>query len=305
MFCAVAGSLLAACASSGVAPPETYDARAARARQSLDHAVAVVRSSLDPAKLEVAKVAEMTSAGRIDPIDPEPMTAALKTLIRSDGNLRDATILTCDEWVRGLVVQNKSIVPVALDFHDQHKRVRMVFDRDLTEPGHDGYWDDPAFTTINGPSLTVRQRLLYHGAPRGVLIATVSLADISRQFEKDADDTGARSFILSGDRVLAHPTLARAFSAGSPPVGGTAPTVHDLNDRVLAARGSGRIVPNAGPGVGRETAEIVSLDGQDFLIQTRELRGYGPKGQTIGTYVSLADVTDFHGPRAALAQSRP
>jgi hypothetical protein len=193
--------------------------------------------------------------------------------------MNDLTILTCDEWVRGMVRKGGAIQPVELDFRNEHKLVRTIFDRDLTEVAKGPYWAEVAFVTPGTPALTVRQRLVYHGAPRGLLIATIPTSSLADASQRD----GGADFVLWAGTVI----------ASSRPLGTTAVTGSDGKpiadaDPIIRLRGTGRPGPVEIPG---EKSEIVNNAGKDYALFTREITGFGPRPVIVGAYWPLADIS--------------
>jgi len=121
----------------------------------------------------------------------------------------------------------------------------------------------------------------------GVLIATVSVGDLSRaMIGIIAGDGSATDFVLYGrDQVLAHPALVRK-SGRQTDRAKPLPTVADFDDGVLVSMWSEDRYPlyiQMPKGI---QGHAVNAFGTTYLFVYRELDGYGPKPWLVGGYVN-------------------
>jgi len=181
------------------------DAGGATARQSaaLIGMQAEFTARMAAATAAVNGIAAQVVAATLDPIKTASMRPALDAALDANPHILEIGVLTCDEWLRGEQRTAQGVVHREEDFADRHALVRTIFDPDLDRDTPKAYWSDAAFTSIGGTVITVRQRLLYHGAPRGLLIATVDIGSILQSGEQAAPH--AHAFVRVDDKVVGKP----------------------------------------------------------------------------------------------------
>jgi len=149
-------------------------------------------------------------------------------------------------------------------------------------------WLQSSFITVRMP---VRQGSQF----RGLVMAIVSIRELSTYIAAITPPSGGRMFILHGhDEVMAHPALIgtmEGLSAAKP-----LPHLNEVGDAVLAAMWTPPI-GNAGEILGDSdvVGRIVSVgdrsDPDDaYIFLYREIRSFGPAPWLVGFYVRLEDV---------------
>ena len=144
---------------------------------------------------------------------------------------------------------------------------------------------------LNQPLVNIRTPLWHGDDFVGILLAGVTVAELST-FVVDVPPTpGAATFILHGrELVLAHAALARTPSLFKPdhPL----PQLAELGDKVLASiwnqhRNTELVASVVGPRGGH----AVDVNGIPYVFLYRELAGYSEQPWLIGRYMPLADLT--------------
>ena len=158
-------------------------------------------------------------------------------------------------------------------------------------------WGDVIFIDwLHSSFISVRMPVRPGGQFRGLVMAIVSIGELSSSLAATTPPRGGRAFILRGhDEVIAHPALIG-------PVAGLSdekplPHLNEIGDSVLAAMWT-KPIDNTNDILGNSdvVGRIVSTDnGQSdpenaYIFLYREIQSYGPKPWLVGFYVRLEDV---------------
>ena len=142
---------------------------------------------------------------------------------------------------------------------------------------------------LNQPLVNVRTPLWYKDSFVGILLTTVTVAELSR-FLADSPASDANAFILYGrDHVLAHAALAHnpsLFKRDHP-----LPKVIEIGDPILASiwnphRGD----TDASALVGPSKSHIVNVDGAPYVFIYREVSGYSDQPWLVGHHLPLVEL---------------
>ena len=279
-----------------VAERNTSELLRQTAELSIDAQVANLDHHLRPARNQVEFLANQLSVGAV-PLD-------------DDARLRDLLL--------GSLAAAPQITGVAFVRDDLHA-VRAGREGGVAAYGTDaGSWidqpeirlalrDGPSLTGFNwgevsylqvlrSSVITLRMPVRRDGAFRGVVLAAVSIGELSNYLAATTTPTGSRVFILRGhDEVIAHPALVGGIGGLSSdrPL----PRLDETGDTILAAMWTapmdddsdilkdstvmGRIVSAGGDRSNYDDA---------YLFLYREIQSYGPTPWLVGFYVRLEDV---------------
>jgi uncharacterized ferritin-like protein (DUF455 family) len=162
-----------------------------------------------------------------------------------------------------------------------------------TQDSLSAFWSSPLWAQeLSGAILTLRQPVRRDGRLIGIVLAAVSISDLSRFLSKLYVDDGIRAVLLDEpDHVLAHPSLVgnrfqfRGATDGSP-----LPRIENIADPVLQAlaldgRDQGETLR---PGL---AARIVETAGGNFIVLQRQIAGYGPQAWTLGVILPSSEYT--------------
>jgi len=152
------------------------------------------------------------------------------------------------------------------------------------------YWGDLYVAESLGTTyIDIRSPVRRAGRVVGVLIAGVSIAELSSFLHSIAGPYTRNTFILyGGDRVLAHSALADTFPglSDSEPL----PALTQVGDPVLAALWDDAIAePVDSASLGGASARALRLGEDRFLVLYREVEGFGPEPLLVGTYLRAGD----------------
>jgi adenylate cyclase len=158
-------------------------------------------------------------------------------------------------------------------------------------------WGDIAYLdTRRGTYITLRAPVRRDGAFRGIVIAAVSIAELSNYLAATTAPLGGRTFILRGrDEVIAHAALVGGATGRS--VDRPLPRLDEIGDIVLAGMWTAPFEPADDVlGDSHVTGRVVFTDGQAgdddsaYLFLYREVAGYGSAPWLVGSYFRLSDV---------------
>lgn len=197
----------------------------------LDAIVDPLRGHLEPIELQLAFLAELVTRGSLDPTSEKAMTAHLAGALAATpqvvslGHLRlDGTLVRIDREAGSGRVE---------DWRQRYKPLGDAL-RHGSEQAAPG-WLGPIWSVIQKEPILVRRHPLHdEGGFAGVLIAAITLSELSRLLESFGQGLEVQPFVLAGrDRVIAHPRFAVARPRLGP--GHPLPGVEEVDDPVLAA----------------------------------------------------------------------
>jgi class 3 adenylate cyclase len=267
------------------------------AELSIDAQVENLDHHLRPARNQVEFLANQLSAGAV-PLDDD---ARLRDLLL--GSLAAAPQLTGVAFVRsdGLhsvrAGREAGSYGTAAGSWLDRADVRLAMRYGAQQPGF--AWGDILYIEgLRSSFIIVRMPVRQGGQFRGLVMAVVSIGELSSFIAATTPPTGGRVFVLRGhDEVIAHPALiggVAGLSADKP-----LPRLNEIGDDVLAAMWTPPM-DNAFDILGDSdvVGRIVSTGGGQwdyehaYIFLYREIRSYGPTPWLVGFYVRLQDVNE-------------
>jgi class 3 adenylate cyclase len=281
-----------------VAQRNTSELLRQTAALSIDAQVANLDHHLRPARNQVEFLANQLSAGAV-PLDDD---ARLRDLLL--GSLAAAPQLSGVAFVRDdlhSVRAGREGGAYGTDTGSWLERpeVRLAVRNAAQQPGFT--WGDILYIEwLHSSFIIVRMPVRQAGQFRGVVMAVVSIGELSNFIAATTPPTGGRAFVLRGrDEVIAHPALigrVEGLSADKP-----LPHLNEVGDNVLAAMWTppiddtkdilgdsdvaGRIVS-----VGVEPRDDQWDSQNAYIFLYREIRSYGSVPWLVGFYIRLDDV---------------
>ncbi len=264
------------------------------AELSIDLAVQSLAYHLDPARSQLEFLARQLSTGDF-PLD-------------DDGRLQDLLL--------GSLAAAPQITGVAFVSDDLHA-VRAGREAGVYDAGSGSWIDRPEVRLAlrNAPSLagfewgdvlyferlgnsyiTLRNPVRRGGRFSGVVVAIVSISELSNFLAATTPPLGGRVFVLRGrDEVIAHPAMTGASRGLSPAK--PLPRLDEVGDPVLAAMWQQPVDTAdeifAGSSVASRIIDTTG-DAYDFdnahIFLYREIGSYGPVPWLVGIYFRLSDV---------------
>jgi adenylate cyclase len=277
-----------------VAERNTNELLRQTAELSIDAQVENLDHHLRPARNQVEFLANRLSAGTV-PLDDD---ARLRDLLL--GSLAAAPQLTGVAFVRDdLHSVRAGREAVGYDTTAgswlERPEVRLALRNGSQQPGF--AWGEILYIEwLHSSFIIVRMPVRQAGQFRGLVMAVVSISELSNFIAATTPPTGGRVFVLRGhDEVIAHPALigtVEGLSSDKP-----LPHLNEIGDDVLAAMWT-TPVDNTDDILGDSdvVGRIVSA-GSDpadaentYIFLYREIQSYGPMPWLVGFYVRLDDV---------------
>lgn len=184
-----------------------------RALLIVDAIEARIRGHLDPIPAHLLEIARWIEA---DPMRLErrsELAAYIRGTMAGVPQVPEIALTLPDH--RTVRVQRASGLTAVEDWSDRPDIVQLISG---AKGGEVTPWSAPLFRPELAETIVVHRRPIFAGGTmRGVLLASVTIGDLSRQLDEFGRALRVSPFILYGrDRVLAHPTLAGAgFSPSS------------------------------------------------------------------------------------------
>ena len=263
--------------SSVAALRSTQEAIGAQAESLLDSLEQDVEAHLSPVEYQGAAIASAIDEGRIDPARGAQLDAFIQGSLATTPHVADIGLVdprgNVRHWAQGEA-------PESLDWSAREEiRAWLAEGRQR----HEGRWREPLWTPLKRvPALLHDEPLWRGGRFAGMLGQVVTIAHLSEQLARFREQHGVTPFILYGDAVLAHPTLA-ALAPGTR----SSPLVdaREIGDPVLAAlRKPQGFEPLSLRRLKNARGGSVRVDGEPYLYFYREITTYG-QPWTLGVYV--------------------
>jgi adenylate cyclase len=267
-------------------------------RQTAELTIAAQVENLDhhlrPARNQVEFLANQLSAGAV-PLDDD---ARLRDLLL--GSLAAAPQLTGVAFVRDdlhsvRAGRDAGAYGTTAGSWLDRPEIRLALRNGSHLPGF--AWGDILYIDwLHSSFIIVRTPVRQAGQFRGLVMAVVSIGELSSFIAATTPPPGGRVFVLRGhDEVIAHPALIGAVAglSSDKPL----PHLNEIGDDVLAAMWTppidntddilgdsdvvGRIV-----GIGGDPSDSENA----YIFLYREIQSYGPTPWLVGFYVRLQDV---------------
>ncbi len=216
-----------------VAQRNTIELLQDKSQLVIDSLLARTREHLNPARAEVSFLADLMSAGRLNPDNPEALHLALQSSLAAVPQVSAIGFVD-----RNLIVtrafRNRPENPISVSDWSEDLETRRVMDelRAKAEPswGTLFFAEESAETFVN-----VRAPVRVEGEFLGLLVAGVSVRALSEFLSDIATSSGLRPFILYGERqVIAHPLMIeKPWSVGKLTDFRPLPDLEDFPDPVL------------------------------------------------------------------------
>lgn len=288
---AVAAVLLVAL---DIAERNTNELLRETAELSLDGTVANVHHHLQPPRSQVEFLAKQLSAGAV-PLDDD---ARLQDLLL--GSLAAAPQITGVAYVREDLHavragrEGGQYGTTAANWLDRPE-IRLALRQGSSLEAFT--WGEVMYlNSLRGSYITLRVPVRRDGQFRGLVIAVVSIAELSNYLAATTQPLAGRTFVLRGrDEVVAHRALVGGAADRSPehPL----PRLDEIGDPVLAVLWT---APSESVdeifGESHVTGRIVFAGGEAhddddaYVFLYREITGYGPQPWLVGIYYRLSDV---------------
>ncbi|MGI9406416.1 MAG: adenylate/guanylate cyclase domain-containing protein [Hyphomicrobiaceae bacterium] len=266
----------------------TFDLWRDQATFVLSTTIDKVRNHLEPSQNQIEFVSRLMSEGRIGPADKQHLARVFTGGLAAAAQLDSLLFVDTAYQSVGVVRTPTGAEVFTSDFiKDEAVRSAMTaaFKRDTA------MWGEPLWLEqYQKTLLTLRKAVRRNGQPIGMLIASVTVRELSSYLGHLSPEVGSNVFILyDRERVLAHPNLVGrgAKRSGKNPLPGLAET----GDPILASiwRREGHYPLDFIEGTDLQ-GHVLQIFGDEYFFLYRDITGFGDKTWQIGTYYRSGDV---------------
>jgi class 3 adenylate cyclase len=248
-----------------------------------------VQTHLDPASNQVALLGQLVAAGELDPARRNRLIDTFKGGLSAAPQLD--SVLHFDHAYQGTGVarSDTGFVEVLRDYSSNQK-VRDSIDKALGDGK--GSWGEPIWLPrLKKTLLNYRAPVTYPGGKPGLLVASVTVSELSSYLGNFDPDIGSNVYILHDkDKVLAHPNLA-GLRGGNRTEDAPLPSLAETGDPVLAAfwQAEGRYPLEIAADSDLQ-GHVLSLFDDEYVFIYRDLPGFASKPWKVGTYFRSSEV---------------
>lgn len=253
--------------------------------------VGKVRSHLEAAQNQLEFMERMIGEGRLDPADEERLVTMMTGALAAAPQI--GAILFVNTELKTVIVARTpgSGGTVGVFRRDDRGDAIMAQAIAGARETESVVWGEPLWRELAKETmLNVRRGVRRDGQFLGVLIAAVSVRQLSNYLGRLAPAAGANVFVLyDRDRVLAHPNLAgTGFSrSAEEPL----PALVKVGDPVLAAMWQRENRYPLSILRGSELkGHVLQIFNDEYIYIYNDVGGFGEKQWQIGTYFRTADV---------------
>ncbi|MGI9512477.1 MAG: adenylate/guanylate cyclase domain-containing protein [Anderseniella sp.] len=248
-----------------------------------------VRTHLAPATHQVDLLGQLIAEGKVDPARRNRLITMFKGGMSSAPQLDSVFYFDLDHQGIGLARTDTGFVEIQRDYSTD-QTVKSSIDKALA--GTKGSWGEPIWLPeFQKTLLNYHAPVTYPGGRTGLLVASVTVSELSSYLGNLNPDIGSNVFILHDrDKVLAHPNLA-GLRGGDRKVEAPLPSLAETGDLVLAAfwQSDNRFPLEITEGSDLK-GHVLGLFGEEYVFIYEDLPGYAGKPWIVGTYFRSDDV---------------
>jgi adenylate cyclase len=257
-----------------------------RSERVIDTIVQRARLHLDPARDQSEFLARLVRNGDLDPRNESLFTSHLRTALAGLPQIAALAVIRVDLKQLRVERHGDAVVSRSIDM-----RTVPGLDEafDMARSAGRPVWGELLWSERLGqPLVNVRTPLWHEGSFLGILLTTVTVAELSG-FLAESPESRTGAFVLYGrDHVLAHAALAHSpslFKRDRP-----LPEVKEIGDPVLASiwNADRETGPEALTGLSK--SHIIAVNGASYVFIYREVSGYSDQPWLIGRYLPLEEL---------------
>jgi class 3 adenylate cyclase len=273
----------------GIATRNTHELVAARSALLISSIISHTRNHLAPVEAQLEYVAGLLTEGPENLTRPAALGPILRTSLAASPQVSVLALLYPDMTILR-AFRNRGERKVAVDDWGSDSSVRRTLEH--AQRGEGLHWGELFVAERSGRSfINARLPIFRDGAFAGTLIAGVSIDELSAFVAGLDDEAFGHAFILYGrDQVLAHPRLLDTGFAVSDEE--PLPKLADFPDPVMRALWDPEREVALPTGLMRDNeVRAIAVEGDTYVVQLRELGGFGDRPWLIGTYQDLGVVS--------------
>jgi len=257
-----------------------------RSERIIDGIVQRIQLHLDPARDQSEFLARLVRNGDLDPNDDIALMRHLRVALAGTSQVAALSVIRTD--LRQLRVERHGDEVMARSISMQTvPGLAEAFE--MAKSAGRPVWGELLWSErLHQPLVNVRTPLWHKDRFVGILLTTVTVAELSR-FLADSPGSGAGAFILYGrEQVLAHAALAHNPSLFKPDQ--PLPNVDEIGDPVLRSIWSADRDTSAAVLVGSSEGHVVDVEGSSYVFIYREISGYSDQPWLVGRHLPLAEL---------------
>ena len=258
-----------------------------RSERIIDTMVDRTRLHLDPARDQSEFLAKLFRDGDIDPQDEAASLSQLRAALAGIPQIAALAVIRTDLKQLRVERNGDNVVMRKIDM-----RTVPGLDEafEMARSAGRPVWGELLWSDrLNQPLVNVRTPLWHEGSFLGILLTTVTVAELSRFLAESPAGSDVGAFILLGrGHVLAHAALAhnpQLFKRDK-----RLPEVSEIGDQVLASIWNPDPQAGAAPFAGTSKSHIVTVDGTSYAFIYRDISGYSDQPWVVGRYLPLDEL---------------
>lgn len=258
-----------------------------RSERIIDTIVERTRLHLDPARDQSEFLARLVRDGDLDPRDEAASMNQLRAALAGIRQIAALAIIRTDLKQLRVERHGDNVVMRKIDMRTV-PGLNEAFE--MARSAGQPVWGELLWSErLNQPLVNVRTPLWHKGSFLGILLTTVTVAELSRFLVESPAGSNAGAFILHGrSHVLAHAALAHnslLFKRDK-----LLPEMTEITDSVLASIWSEDPQKSAVTLVGPSKSHVVTVDRAQFVFIYREMSGYSDQPWLVGRYLPLDEL---------------
>ncbi|MCZ6523986.1 MAG: adenylate/guanylate cyclase domain-containing protein, partial [Alphaproteobacteria bacterium] len=259
-----------------------------KAELAISAAIGQIEKHLDPAEDQVRFIAELVAKGALEVADQGRFSDVLTAALAAAPQVMALVFIDAQHQLLGVERTDDGVRVYHADYSGD-ATVRGAVAR--AREAETLEWGPPAWRPrFELTILNLRQPLRRQGAYLGVLVAVVSVAELSDYLAGLSTLIGSNAFILyDRDRVLAHAQLIGRYPGLS--VAAPLPELESFGDPVLAAMWREGAARELEIDLGKDIdGRLVEVFGERYVFLHREFTRYGERPWQVGSYFRAADL---------------
>ena len=258
-----------------------------RSERIIDTIVERTRLHLDPARDQSEFLARLFRDGDLDPQNEATLLSQLRAALAGIPQIAALAVIRTDLKQLRVERHGDDVVMRTIDMHTV-PGLDEAFE--LAQNAGRPVWGELLWSErLSQPLVNVRTPLWHERSFLGILVTTVTVAELSRFLAESPAGSNVGAFILLGrSHVLAHAALAhnpQLFKRDKP-----LPEVSEIGDPVLASIWSPDLEAGAAAFVGPSKSHIVTVDHIPYVFIYRDISGYSDQPWVVGRYLPLDEL---------------
>ena len=258
-----------------------------RSERIIDTIVERTRLHLDPARDQSEFLARLFRDGDLDPQNEATLLSQLRAALAGIPQIAALAVIRTDLKQLRVERHGDDVVMRTIDMHTV-PGLDEAFE--MAQSAGQPVWGELLWSErLNQPLVNVRTPLWHERSFLGILVTTVTVAELSRFLAELPAGSNVGAFILLGrSHVLAHAALAdnpQLFKRDKP-----LPELSEIGDPVLASIWSPDLEAGAAAFVGPSKSHIVTVDHIPYVFIYRDISGYSDQPWVVGRYLPLDEL---------------